>query len=244
MEFNCVSRTHVGLRRKLNEDAVLNRPERKIWAVADGMGGHEAGEVASALVVKALDAMAPPAGLEGALQHATAVMQSVNAALQAMAQAAADRAVPEKKTIGSTVVGLIMDDHRYACFWAGDSRGYLLRDGKIARLSRDHSMVQDLIDSGLIEAQDAEHHPNANVITRAVGAAPKLATDTVTGDRQAGDTFLLASDGLTRLVADAELAALLGEYPIEKAADRMIELTLERGAPDNVSLVIVRPGSP
>lgn len=239
MEFNCISRTHVGLRRKLNEDAVLCCPERKIWAVADGMGGHEAGEVASALVVKALDALAPPVDFADAVRQATGVLQSVNAALLAMAKADAEKSAPEKKTIGSTVVGLVLGDGQYGCFWAGDSRGYLIRNGEITRLTRDHSMVQGLVDSGMLAAEDAESHPNANVITRAVGASPRLATDTVTGDRQSGDIFLLASDGLTRLVGDEELLAQVSAQPLEQAADRLIELTLERGAPDNVSLVMV-----
>lgn len=240
MGFTCVSRTHVGLRRKLNEDAVLSCPERQIWAVADGMGGHEAGEVASALVVKALRSLAPPASFDDAVRHATGVLQSVNAALLIMAEADAGKAAYEKKTIGSTVVGLILGEGQYACFWAGDSRGYLVRDRAITRLSRDHSMVQDLIDAGMLAEADADSHPNANVITRAVGASPRLVTDTVQGALKAGDVFLLASDGLVRLVGDDELLAALNSLPLDQSADHFIELTLARGAPDNVSLVIVR----
>lgn len=240
MGFTCISRTHVGLRRKLNEDAVLNCPERQIWAVADGMGGHEAGEVASALVVKALFSLAQPASFEDGLRHATAVLQSVNAALLLMAEAEADKAAFEKKTIGSTVVGLILGEGQYACFWAGDSRGYLIRDGAIIRLSRDHSMVQDLIDAGMLAEADADSHPNANVITRAVGASPRLVTDTVKGALQTGDIFLLASDGLVRLASDDELLAGFSGCTLDQTADQFIDLALARGAPDNVSLVIVR----
>jgi serine/threonine protein phosphatase PrpC len=115
-----------------------------------------------------------------------------------------------------------------------------VREGEIVQLTRDHSLVQDLVDAGMIEASEAETHPNANVVTRAVGASAKLMTDTVGGNLEPGDIFLLASDGLTRLVGAEELLAVLSANSLEAAADYLIELSLQRGAPDNVSLVIVR----
>ena len=122
----------------------------------------------------------------------------------------------------------------------GDSRAYLLRGGKIVRLSHDHSLVQNLVDAGMIKPEEAETHANANLITRAVGVAETVEVDVVDGEARSGDLFLLASDGLTRVVADDELAADLVGRAIDEAADSLIDKVLARGAPDNVSLIIVR----
>ena len=235
MHFDCVSRTDVGLRRKVNEDSVLARTEAGLWAVADGMGGHEAGEVASAKVVEALAALPAANGLDPLVDDAVAALMAVNRELIVMAGSGNGQ-----RTIGSTVVGLAIADGRYCCFWAGDSRGYRLRGGEIVQLSHDHSLVQSLIDAGMLKPEEAEAHENANVITRAVGVTPDLSIDRVGGAVEPGDLFLLASDGLTRLVADAEMAAELGSKPLDEAADRLLELALARGAPDNVSLVVTR----
>ena len=235
MGFDSISRSHVGHRRKLNEDAVLEFGDRQIWAVADGMGGHHAGEVASAMVVEGLAQISEASSFDNLVGKALGALEDVNRALIAMAQA--DRL---ERTMGSTVVGLAMGDGQYSCFWVGDSRGYRVRAGEIVQLTRDHSLVQDLVDAGMIEASEAETHPNANVVTRAVGASEKLITDTVGGNLEPGDIFLLASDGLTRLVGAEELLGVLSANPLGVAGDHLIELSLQRGAPDNVSLVIVR----
>jgi serine/threonine protein phosphatase Stp1 len=227
--FLSVVRTHVGCRRRLNEDAVLASPQRQLWAVADGMGGHEAGEVASAMVVEALSQC--PDGAEAAL----AALTEVNARLIEMGRTGGD-----SRTIGSTVVGLTANASRFTCFWAGDSRAYRLRDGKLTRLTRDHSLVQELVDGGMISEEEAEIHPNANIITRAVGVHDELQVDTVAGDVRSGDLFLLASDGLTRLVGDEELSAELRGGDIEMSAERLLQLALDREAPDNVSLILLR----
>jgi serine/threonine protein phosphatase Stp1 len=237
MGFECLTRTHVGLRRKLNEDAVLDSGDAGIWAVADGMGGHDAGEVASAMVVEALSRLSPAASFDDLAEKAVTALHEANTALRDLARLEA-----RDGTIGTTVVGLAIGDDRYRCFWAGDSRGYRVRDGRIAQLTRDHSLVQDLVDAGMIEADEAEGHPNANVVTRAVGATDVLRVDAVGGEVRGGDTFMLASDGLTRLVNEAELLAGLRGANLAKSADHFIELALARGAPDNVSFVIVRAG--
>ena len=242
MGFDCVSRIHFGLRRKLNEDAVLNCPDRNIWAVADGMGGHEAGEVASAKIVEALSNITAYGSLTDSLEHrvetVVALLKGVNLALMDLGNANG-----EQRTIGSTIVGLIVDEDRFACFWAGDSRAYLLRGDEISQLSHDHSLVQELVGAGMLEADKAEGHPNANIVTRAVGAKAQLQVDIVIGGLNCGDLFLLASDGLTRVVKDGELLLELSANPPAPAADRLIELTLERGAPDNVSLVVLQVGT-
>ena len=234
MGFECVSRTHVGLRRKVNEDAVLVRTQRGLWAVADGMGGHEAGEVASRMVTEALAHLHLMEHLDGFVDQAIAALQTVNHQLIELA-----RADPRPKTIGSTIVGLAVDGRRFRCFWAGDSRAYRVRGNHIQQLSHDHSLVQGLVDAGMITADEAEHHPQANVITRAVGVIDQLQVDTMAGDVQPGDHFLLASDGLTRLVADEELLNEINARPPDEVADRLIRTVLARGAPDNVSLILV-----
>ena len=234
MGFDCEIRTHVGLKRKLNEDSVLSKPEAGLWVVADGMGGHEAGEVASAKIVEALSAI--PAGEDPRLlvDQAIVSLKQVNEELVEMG-----RVGMERKTIGSTVVGLVLGSSQYRCFWAGDSRAYRVRDGAITQLTRDHSLVQDLIAAGMIEAKDAEHHPNANVITRAVGAADDLKVDTVGGVAFSKDIYLVASDGLTRVVTQVEMLSALYSRPIADAADHLLKLVLDRGAPDNVTMAIV-----
>jgi len=234
MVFTSASRTHVGHRRKLNEDAMLDCGKRNMWAVADGMGGHHAGEIASALVVEALSSIAPASTLENHVGKAIGALEEANRALVELAHSEY-----QGRTIGSTIVGLVANDTQYNCFWAGDSRAYRVRDGEIMQLTRDHSLVQDLVDAGMLEPNEAENHPNANVVTRAVGAADTLVVDTVGGHLQAGDVFLLASDGLTRLASAQELLAIILANPLESAADHFIDLALERGAPDNVSLIIV-----
>ena len=235
MGFDCITRTHVGLRRKVNEDSILDRTDRGLWAVADGMGGHEAGDVASAMVTDALRQLPIVYGLDQTVDFAIDAIQNVNRALIAMA-GSEDRT----RTIGTTIVGLAVADGQFRCFWAGDSRAYRVRDGQIRRLSRDHSLVQDLVDAGMLKSEDAERHENANIITRAVGVAEDLKVDSSTGEAAPGDLFLLGSDGLTRLVDDDELLEQLSAAPPDRAADSLIELVLERGAPDNVSLVLVK----
>ena len=235
MRFECVSRTHVGLKRKINEDSVFVDSERGLWAVADGMGGHEAGEVASAAVVDALGRLEAASDVDRAAEEAIEALKQVNGDLIRLAHAK-----ESERTIGTTVVGLAIAGERFRCFWAGDSRAYWMRGPDIMRLSRDHSLVQDLVDAGMLKPEEAEGHENANVITRAVGVRETLEVDSVSGDARSGDLFLLASDGLTRVVNDEEIAAQLANGSLDQAADRLIETVLQRGAPDNVSLVAIR----
>lgn len=239
MGFETVSRTHVGLRRKINEDSLLSLPERGLWAVADGMGGHEAGEVASAMVVEAL-AQAPSApDVDSLLECAVAALERSNRELLRLAHANMN-----PRTIGTTVVGLVIAGGRYGSFWAGDSRAYRLRREELVQLSRDHSLVQDLVEAGMLRPEEAERHPNANVVTRAVGASEELIVDTAAGDVLPGDRFLLASDGLTRVVSDVELRTELERHPPADAADRLLDCVLSRGAPDNVTMILIEVPSP
>jgi len=235
MSFETISRTHVGLQRKINEDSVFVDSERGLWAVADGMGGHEAGEIASMMVTDALRCLPATDDVDGLTDEAVEALRQVNSELIELA-----RSSEREQTIGTTVVGLAVADGSFRCFWMGDSRAYRLRGGEIVRLTKDHSLVQTLVDAGMLTPEQAETHENANLITRAVGVAQIAEVDVVGGDARPGDQFLLASDGLTRLVHDDELARELQRGPPAEVADNLIETVLARGAPDNVSLVITK----
>lgn len=234
MGFDTVSRTHVGLRRKINEDNLLVRPDLGLFVVADGMGGHEAGEVASGRIVAALDGLSPGPP-DTMLSQAEQLLQEVNGGLRELAGAGGVR------TIGSTAVGLLAHGDTFRCLWAGDSRAYRLRDRQLQQISRDHSLVQELVDAGMLEADKANDHPQGSVITRAVGASDDLRVDVVEGDLRAGDLFLLASDGVTRVIEDGELAEMLAApTPLIEIADGLVWTVLRRGAPDNATLILVR----
>jgi len=235
MRFDCASRTHVGLKRKINEDSLFADPDRGLWVVADGMGGHEAGEVASGMVIDALRALPELEDLDELARSAAEALQRVNRDLIGLARSGGGG-----QTIGTTVVGLAIADGSFRCFWMGDSRAYRLRDGIITRISHDHSLVQNLVDAGMIKPEEAESHENANLITRAVGVSETAEVDVMSGDALSGDQFLLASDGLTRVVSDEELAVALERNSPAEAADSLLATVLERGAPDNVSLIIAK----
>jgi serine/threonine protein phosphatase PrpC len=235
LAFECVSRTDVGLKRKINEDAVLVRTERGMWAVADGMGGHEAGEVASAKVTEALLHLPIVYALDELVAAAIEALEQVNRDLITLA-----RSDHTPRTIGSTVVGLAISGGEFRCFWAGDSRCYRIREDSIMQITRDHSLVQDLVDAGMLAPAEAEGHPDSNVITRAVGVRDNLRVETIAGDARPGDIFLIASDGLTRPLEDEEMYEELTMNPPDVAAGNLLDMVMTRGAPDNVSFVIVR----
>jgi protein phosphatase/serine/threonine-protein phosphatase Stp1 len=226
--------THPGAVRSHNEDTFVDRPDLGLWAVADGAGGHDAGEVASGMLKQALEEI--PAGLSASelLAQVRLRVEAVHQALREEAERRGPRSI-----IASTLVVLLARDGHFACLWAGDARAYLLRDGVLAQVTRDHSLVQELVDAGAITPEEAEGHPRANVITRAVGAAEALELDKVSSRLAAGDRFLLCSDGLSKTLPDAELAVLLaGPGP----AERLVDEALARHASDNITVVAIAAG--
>lgn len=214
---------------------MLERPDCGLWVVADGMGGHDAGEVASAAIVDALAAIPQSANLELFAASIIGALHDVNTQLRTLGNSA-----PRPTTIGSTVVALAIAAGEFRCIWAGDSRAYRVRGAELTQITRDHSLVQDLVAAGLVEAGEAETHPQAHVITRAIGAADSLELECAAGDALPDDIFLLASDGLTRVVAPDEILKRLRTMNPAQAAGALIDTVLARGAPDNVSLAICR----
>jgi serine/threonine protein phosphatase PrpC len=228
LAFTSVSRTHVGCVRTLNEDNYVDRPDAGIWAVADGMGGHDAGEVASGMLAQVLTHVD-----DSFMDDVKSSIYDVNRQLIERA-AEGDGAI-----IGSTVVVLLAYQGFFACLWAGDSRIYLLRDFDFVRLSRDHSVVQEMIDSGQLTVEEAKNYGRSNVITRAVGVSSDLELELNHGKIVPGDRFLLCSDGLTGMIEDEEIRDIMLRYEPEAAAEWLIDTCLERGAKDNVTFIIV-----
>lgn len=226
--------TNVGMVRQLNEDSLFSNDAAGLWAVADGMGGHEAGDVASQQVVSSLGEVPPLpdlAALVGATRNA--IQQANSHLIQE-----SDKYESGRRP-GSTVVALVINGDNAAIIWAGDSRIYRLREGQVQQVSRDHSHVQELLDQQLITPEEAEHHPMANVITRAVGIEEPVELDVLHFNAVPGDRFLLCSDGLSRLVTEEEILEGLNSIPIEESVSGFIQTALNRGASDNVTVVIV-----
>lgn len=231
--------TDQGVRRKHNEDAVVAVPGIALWAVADGMGGHEAGDVASRMVTDALAAVKRP-------DNFSLFIDAVEAALVAVNDAMREHAGKEfsGRMMGSTVVAMLAGQGYGACVWAGDSRLYRLRAGNFEPLSRDHSQVQRLVDAGVLSEEEADSHPNANVITRAVGGAAALVVDVVMFDILPGDRFLLCSDGLYNEISREQIAATLGQGSVAQCARSLIDQAVQNGARDNVSVIVIDPEAP
>jgi serine/threonine protein phosphatase PrpC len=230
--FASAAVTHVGKVRTLNEDALLERPDLGLWAVADGVGGASRGDHASGLVVDALGRVRQPTAAATFLAEVCDQLKGVNARLQLEAMQ------PGGCVSASTVVALLVFGQHFACVWAGDSRLYRMRDFRLCQINRDHSEVQEMVDHGLLTPEQARTHPRGNVVIRAVGAHEMLMIDMMQDRVRHDDIFLLCSDGLTRMLEDREIAGLLGaDRPIEVSVDMLLDATLARGATDNVTII-------
>jgi serine/threonine protein phosphatase PrpC len=226
--FEHSARTHVGVVRTLNEDRLLARPEAGLWAVADGMGGHDAGDLAAQAVIDRLAAAVPE-------------RESIRSAIGEANEQLRDRArASGGRVSGATIVILQLRGSEYRCYWAGDSEAWLMRGSELRKLTRDHSLVEELVQAGVVAERDRHRHPQAHVITRAVGVGDDTALDEVSGGFAPGDLFLLCSDGLTGAIGAEGLRSIDPTAPLEAEADRMLGDALARGAADNVSLVLVR----
>lgn len=225
--------TDPGRVRSVNQDALLDRPDLGLWAVADGMGGHSDGAYASQLLVERLGQLGQPSLLGVTSKRVTATLLDVN---RRLIEEAISR---DADIIGSTVVVLVAVGDHCAILWVGDSRVYRLRDGALVQLTSDHSQVQELVDQGILTREQAESHPMSNVLLRAVGGDLELAVDTRVEPLRVGDRFLLCSDGLTKELSASAIAEILRRADPETAARELVRSACEAGGRDNVTALVV-----
>lgn len=234
LRIDCAAASDVGRVRSINEDSYLTRPEVGFWLVADGMGGHDAGDLASQTLVHELSQVQPAASAPDLLAALEERLIRANAILRQESETRGDGAM-----IGSTLALLVIFENAYACVWSGDSRIYLIRRGIISQITRDHTEAQELIDHGTLTPSEAESWPRRNVITRAIGVFDEPELDMVQGRVEDGDIFIICSDGLTAHLADEEIRRFAVLRPPERAVEQLIATTLERGATDNVTVIAV-----
>lgn len=235
--FTSFAQTHAGKVRPYNEDAILDMTEQGVWVVADGMGGHSAGDVASQMVVDGIKRYVDIAGHSLNTDGLKNTLIDVN-------QQIIDYSNKhhEGKTMGSTVVVLHVRDGFYHCLWVGDSRIYMMRHQCLRRKTRDHSQVMDMVEQGLIAESEAEDHPLSNVITRAIGVSEELRVDQLSGELLPDDQFLLCSDGLTKELSDSDLTKCMQAANVSDIGLALMHSALVKGASDNVSCILVNIG--
>lgn len=239
MRISCAGNTDVGVVRSGNEDSFLLDCSKGLFIVADGMGGHAAGEVASEMAVQIV---AKELGSLRGLSDGDAAARMRSAIRKANA-AIFDRTLAEhdKRGMGTTTTVMVLFSRRYLIGQVGDSRAYLLREGHLLQLTKDHSYVQEQVDAGLLTPEQARTHPYSNVITRCVGANEDVAPDVYFGNLEQGDVVLLASDGLTGMLEDDQIATIMGaEDNPEGAVNKMIADANRRGGLDNITAIVVR----
>ena len=237
MKLTAAARTDVGRRRPANEDSYALAPELGLFLVADGMGGHRAGQVASGLAARAtVGTLRGQAGdARGPADRLRAGVAAANAEILA-----SSRIKPELAGMGTTLVALLAEGGRMALAHVGDSRAYRIRRGEIERLTDDHTVVGELVRRGEISARAAESHPHRHVLTRALGVRRQLDADLLEVEPLPGDVYLLCSDGLTGHLADADIAVLVDSAAdLEAAAQSLVDLANERGGEDNVTVVLI-----
>lgn len=234
-QWQVASITHCGNVRKINEDSIYTSSAPLLTVVADGMGGHAAGDLASQMLVKKLAALTLEPRLEPAATQVHDAIIASNREIIAYSKQHLDGS-----TMGSTVVTLISRGSRGHCLWAGDSRLYSLSGRKLQQLTEDHSYVAELVRTGKLAPEDAINHPSSNIITRTVGVDDQLKLDQVHFDIADQDTFLLCSDGLYNEVSDDEILRAMSQLDINQSANTLLNLCLQRAARDNVSVIIAR----
>jgi protein phosphatase len=249
MEIKAHGLTHVGKQRQHNEDAFLVADEAKLYLVADGMGGHAAGEIASRIAVDSIsefivhtkedDGTWPHAYDEHYGRATNRLMAALRLANTRVLEAM--RKDARLRGMGTTVVAALADDSKMSVAHVGDSRAYLVRNGEMMRLTNDHSWVFEQVQAGMLTEAEAEKHPLRNVITKAVGAKEEIDLETVEHHLVKGDVLLLCSDGLTEMVSDDEIMAVLREEAEPRAAcERLVARANEQGGRDNVTVVVAQ----
>ncbi|MEJ2456117.1 MAG: protein phosphatase 2C domain-containing protein [Candidatus Thiodiazotropha sp.] len=227
-------RSNVGRIRQINEDAVLDMANIGLWLVADGMGGHSRGDLASKIIIESFEGLKSPASLSEFAMEVRTRLKSAHRAVKGESSRAGGRQI-----MGSTVVALLVFKGRWLCMWVGDSRAYLLRDHRLIQITKDHSIAQELVDLGKLGKNEMDTHPYANHITRAIGANPELVLDERSSKLHDGDVFLLCSDGLTKELSETEISNVIQSYDTDLATQELIDLSLEHGGRDNVTVALV-----
>ena len=250
MQVQAFGVTHVGRQRQHNEDTFLVADEAKLYLVADGMGGHAAGEIASRIAVDSIsefilhtkedDGTWPHAYDENYRRTTNRLMAAVRLANTRVLEAM--RKDARLRGMGTTIVACLGDDTTMAVAHVGDSRAYLIRDGQLSRLTNDHSWVFEQVQAGMLTEAEAEKHPLRNVITRALGGALSVSPDAAEVESRPGDVYLLCSDGLTGMVPEEEILRVVTDSSgdIEKACQELIDIANEHGGVDNVTAILVR----
>ncbi len=234
VHWKSTARTDTGRRRNLNEDSYLDQPSEGLWCVADGMGGYQAGDVASQAVINALRHYRNLDSLADSAEYLEKRIIEVNEYLVGQGNARDDRS-----PIGSTVAMLMAQGEHALVIWAGDSRVYLLRDGELRQVTEDHSLVQEMVNMGKLKESEAENHPSANVISRAVGVTDELSLDMEYLHLLPGDRLLLCSDGLYKELDERAIAAIIRGTELERAGDTLIERALSAGGRDNITSILI-----
>ncbi len=222
--------TDVGNVRKVNEDAILDRPNIGLWVVADGMGGHEAGDVASSSIVTALSML-------GNYDRPRDFVDAVEDCIIDVNRRLYDASSVAGQIMGSTVAAVLALPDYALCMWAGDSRVYRLRNYVLEELTTDHSEVEELIAEGSLRREDADNYPGENVITRAVGGEPNLYLEVRMFELKHKDRFLVCSDGLYKDLSFQEIQSLLSDGAVTMACQKLLELAKSRRCSDNVSII-------
>jgi protein phosphatase len=235
-QWETAALSHTGNVRVINEDALLDRTEDGLWLVADGMGGHDSGDLASQSIVDAVARLVLPNRLSTVVECIEAALEQVNSELITEAKSRDSNSI-----IGSTVVVLVSWGTLAIIMWVGDSRLYRLRDGFLTQLTQDHTQVEALVQQGLLSKEEAESHPQANVITRAVGASEYLLVDMDHEEVMPGDYFLLCSDGLNKELSDQEIESLM-KLPgsVDQHCLELVNKCLERNGQDNVTIILAK----
>ena len=249
MDVKAEGLTHVGRQRQHNEDTFLVEESAKLFLVADGMGGHAAGEIASRIAVDSIsefilhtkedDGTWPHAYDEHFKRSTNRLMAAVRMANTRVLEAM--RKDARLRGMGTTVVACMADDTTVSVAHVGDSRAYMIRDGQLSRITNDHSWVFEQVQAGMLTEAEAEKHPLRNVITRALGGALQVTPDASEIESKPGDVFLLCSDGLTGMVPESEIQRIVtaSSGDLKKACQQLIDAANERGGLDNVTAVLV-----
>ena len=230
--MNVASRTHIGLVRASNQDALLLEPGKNdLYGVADGMGGHKGGDIASLMAVSLVRRFLH--GLKPSRDNLRKGIEEANLMIYEEQLYRSDLS-----GMGTTLTVIWEDKKRVLLGHVGDSRAYRLRGGLIRQVSQDHSMVAELVRDGLLTPEEARRHPYRNIITRALGTSETVEVDVTELDKRVGDIYLICSDGLSEYVQEDQMQKILSEHDIEEAAGLFLNLALAGGGRDNVSLVI------